>query len=140
MACSYADHLAGLGRRFRICSGTSRIRGMITPGAVASAVINVVVSLITWLLRRSLAQDRLSGPRVCQGHILECANAPALFLLREHGKDYCINLMRPGRVRRAGREATPKMDNRHVLSNMSDVDQLIFQRRVAIDRFVDRGV
>src|SRR5580765_3850599 len=46
MACSYADHFAGLGRRFRICRGTSRIRGMITPGAVANAEIRVVVFVV----------------------------------------------------------------------------------------------
>src|SRR5436309_16127500 len=54
MACSYADHFVGLGRRFRICGGTSRIRGMITPGAVSNAEIKIDVSLITFTQRKAV--------------------------------------------------------------------------------------
>jgi hypothetical protein len=37
-----------LGRRFRYCGGTSRIRGMIMPGACSKAAIKVFVSLINF--------------------------------------------------------------------------------------------
>ena len=43
----------GAGRRFRICGGTSRIRGIIKLGAVSKAEIKTVVSLIKLSLRIS---------------------------------------------------------------------------------------
>src|SRR5688500_9886555 len=65
MACSYADHFAGLGRRFRICGGTSRISGMITPGAVASAEIRMAILLAEFVLMDTSSWKSFSW-RLCR--------------------------------------------------------------------------
>ena len=85
-------------------------------------------------------QDRLPGPRVCESHILECPDAPDLVPSRQNGLDQRIHLMRSGRMRGAGRQATPEMDDRGSVGNVSDIDQLIFQRGVAIDCSVNGRV
>src|SRR5712691_5265719 len=45
-ACSWADHLLGLGRRFRFCDGTSRTRPIIISGAPSKVAIKVCVLFI----------------------------------------------------------------------------------------------
>jgi hypothetical protein len=83
------------------------------------------------------AQDRLPGSRVCEGHIFERSNAPDPVLSRQYGEDQRIHLMWSGRVSGTGRQATPEMYDHHAVSNVSDINQLIFERRVAIDCFVN---
>src|SRR6266404_5682054 len=68
-ACSWADHLSGRGRRFTTSGGTSRTRGMIILGALASDVITDSVSciflayLILYLCIQPCRNDlRRSGP------------------------------------------------------------------------------
>lgn len=86
------------------------------------------------------AQDRLPGPRVCEGHIFERSNAPDPVLSRQYCEDQRIYLMWSSRVSGAGRQATPEMYDRRSVSNVGDIDQLVFQRGIAIDSFVNRRV
>ena len=86
------------------------------------------------------AQDRLSGTRVCQGHIFERSNTPSVVLSGQHRDNQSVDLMRSGRVSGAGSKPTPEMNNHSSISDLGDIDQLIFERRVAIDRFVDWNV
>ena len=86
------------------------------------------------------AQDRLTGPRVCEGHILERSDSPDLVPSRQYGEDQRIHLMWSGRVSGTGRQATPEMYDRRSVSKVSDIDQLIFQRGIAIDCFVNESV
>jgi hypothetical protein len=85
----------------------------------------------------STPQDGLSGSRVCECHILKRLNAPDLVLSRQHRHDQCIDLVWPGRVGGASRQATPEMYDYRAIRNLGDVDQLIVERSVAIDGFVD---
>src|SRR5438270_13134246 len=48
--------------------------------------------------------------------------------------------MRSSRVSGAGCQATPEMCDYHAVSDVDDIDQFIFTRRVAIDRFVNGNV
>ncbi len=49
------------------------------------------------------AQDRLTGPRIGKGHILQRLNAPTLALSGQHREDQRIHDVWPGRVAGAGR-------------------------------------
>lgn len=85
-------------------------------------------------------QYRLSGPRVRQGHILERPNAPDGVPPNQHCEDQCVDRMRSGRVSCPGRKAAPEMYDHHSIRNLGDIDQLVIERRVAIDGFMDRNV
>ena len=48
--------------------------------------------------------------------------------------------MWPSRVSGTSRQTTPEMHDRNAISNLRDVDQFIFECRVAINCFVNRCV
>lgn len=85
----------------------------------------------------STAQDRSPGSRVCEGHIFKRTKAPFLALFRQHCEYQRVHYVWSGRVAGAGRETTPEMYDSRAVSNVSDIDQLVLKRSVAIDRFVN---
>ncbi len=80
------------------------------------------------------SENGFSRPGICQCHVLKRADEPRIVVPGEHGKDQRIDLMRAGRVSRT--ETTPEVYNRRPITDRDHIDQIIFEIRITIDRFV----
>jgi hypothetical protein len=55
-------------------------------------------------------------------------------------KDERVDLVRPCRMGRPRGEPAPKVHDRYIAADRDDADQLICERRIPVDRFMNRFV
>ena len=67
-------------------------------------------------------------------------DAPLAIAARSHCEDQRVDLMSPGRVRVAGAEPRPEMQDCRIVGDRIDIRRVDRKRRVAIDRGVDACV
>src|SRR4051812_20358465 len=88
----------------------------------------------------SAPQDCFTGARVRQRDILERLDSPRAVAFREHREDQRIDIMRARGVGRTDAQAAPEVDDRSAFTERGDVEQLVLEGGIAIDRIVDRLV
>ncbi len=89
------------------------VLGAATPATAAHRIAANLAPVIAGVVeprfgveqRGSGAQDRGAGHRIDQRHILQGLDPQFAITLRNHREDQRVDLMRPGRMRRAGAEA-----------------------------------
>ena len=96
--------------------------------------------LVRPLLEISAPENGFSSMRVNQCHVLQRADKPCIVVAGKHGKDQRIDFMQTGRVSRAGRKATPEMNNRHRIAERDHIDQFILEIIISIDSLVNGSV
>lgn len=83
------------------------------------------------------AQDCLPSTWICQRYILQCTNAPCVVLFSHNSKNQRVDFMRTCRMGETGYQSTPEMNDYCSVGDLDNVNQLILERGVAVDRFVD---
>jgi hypothetical protein len=84
-----------------------------------------------------IAQNNLTSAWIGERHVLKRPDAPSFVSLDEHRENKRIDFMRSGRMSKAGSQSAPEMYHRYTLIQMIDIYQLIRQRGVAINGFVN---
>jgi hypothetical protein len=90
--------------------------------------------------RPSVPQDGLPRTGIRQGNILERFDSPFINLPRQHGKNQRVDRVRASRMSRTDREAAPEVHDDRIVTDRNNVDQLVRQRRIAVNSCVDRRV
>lgn len=100
------------------------------------------VMLSLRVVRTRAVQDRNSGSPVRGLVKVTFSSAWMRQVLSpgEHGQDERVDSVRACGMGRARAQAAPEMHDRRAVAYRGCVDQFVFQRGIAIDRFVDRPV